>query len=308
MARGTPSITHGTVVERALRGAVIGLVTYSKQPVLTDDDRPLIGALAEIDIEAEPVQWDDANVDWRAFQALVLRSTWDYHWRVPEFEGWLSRLDRERVPLWNPTSVVRWNMHKGYLRGLQQAGLLIPATRWLTKGTRIGLQPLLRDAGWTDAIVKPAISASATKTSHVHADRESDARLFARLLEETDLLVQAVVPEIARDGEWSLMLIGGAFSHATLKKPRPGDFRVQQEHGGSADPATAPSVVIAAAERIAAHIPGQWLYARVDGVLTGRGFMLMEIECIEPVLFLEQAPGSYERFASGLRVLLGRVD
>ena len=287
---------------------MIGLVTYAKQPVLTDDDRPLIGALAEIDIDAEPVQWDDANVDWRAFQALVLRSAWDYHWRVPEFEGWLSRLDRERVPLWNPTSVVRWNMHKGYLRGLQQAGLLIPATRWLTKGTGIGLQTVLRDAGWREAIVKPAISASATKTSRVHAESESDAKLFARLLEEMDLLVQEVVPEIAREGEWSLMLIGGAFSHATLKKPRPGDFRVQQEHGGSADPATAPSTAVAAAERIAAHIPGRWLYARVDGVVTGRGFMLMEVECIEPVLFLEQAPGSYERFASGWRVLLGRVD
>jgi glutathione synthase/RimK-type ligase-like ATP-grasp enzyme len=287
---------------------VIGLVTYAKQPVLTDDDRPLIGALAEIDIDAEPVQWDDASVDWRAYQALVLRSTWDYHLRVPEFEAWLSMLDRERVPLWNPTSVVRWNMHKGYLRELQQAGLLVPATRWLTKGTRIGLQPLLRDAGWNDAIVKPAISASATKTSHVQAGSEDDAGLFAQLLEETDLLVQQVVPEVAREGEWSLMLIGGTFSHATLKKPRAGDFRVQQEHGGSADPATAPSVVIAAGERIAAHIPGRWLYARVDGVVTGRGFMLMEVECIEPVLFLEQAPGSYERFASGLRVLLGRVD
>lgn len=284
---------------------VIGLVTYSKQPVLTDDDRPLIGALAEIGLDAEPVQWDDTSVDWRVYETLVLRSTWDYHLRVPEFGAWLSTLDRERVPLWNPTSLVRWNMHKGYLQILQQAGLLIPSTRWLPKGRNVSLRSVLSAAAWENAIVKPAISASATKTWRVHVDDPTDAENFAQLLEHGDVLVQEVVPEVVRDGEWSLMFIGGAYSHATLKTPRPGDFRVQLELGGSADPATASSVLIAAAERVAAHIPGPWLYARIDGVLTSRGFMLMEVECIEPLLFLEQAPGSYERFAAGLKHLLG---
>ena len=283
---------------------MIGLVTYSKQPVLTDDDRPLIGALAEIGLDAEPVQWDDTSVDWRAYETLVLRSTWDYHLRIPEFTAWLSALERERVTLWNPTPVVRWNMHKGYLRELQQAGILIPSTRWLTKGRDVPLGGLLSAAAWTEAIVKPAISASATRTSRVHVDSATDAADFAALLAEADVLVQEIVPEVERDGEWSLMLMGGWYSHATLKKPRPGDFRVQQELGGSADPATAPSMVVAAAERIAAHIPGRWLYARIDGVVTPRGFMLMEVECIEPVLFLEQAPGSYERFAAALKALM----
>ena len=283
---------------------MIGLATYAKQPVLTDDDRPLIGALAEIGLEAEPVQWDDTSVDWRAYQAVVLRSTWDYHLRVTEFEAWLALLDRERVPLWNPTSVVRWNMHKGYLQGLQQAGILIPGTRWLPRGRHVPLSGLLAGAAWSEAIVKPAISASATKTSLVHIDSAADAESFARLLEEGDVLVQEVVPEIARDGEWSLMFIGGSYSHAMLKRPRSGDFRVQQELGGTADPATAPSVVVAAAERVATHIPGRWLYARIDGVVTPRGFMLMEAECIEPLLFFEYATGAYERFASALQALM----
>ena len=283
---------------------MIGLVTDAKHPVLTDDDRPLIGALAEIGLEAEPVQWDDAGVDWRTYETLVLRSTWDYHLRVAEFDQWMATLDREDVPLWNPTSIVRWNMHKGYLRGLQHAGIAIPSTRWLPKGHAVRLGSLLAATSWTEAIVKPAVSASATKTSRVHIDSADDADSFARLLEDADVLVQEIVPEIARDGEWSLMFIGGGYSHATIKKPRPGDFRVQQELGGSADPATAPSVVVAAAERVAGHIPGRWLYARIDGVVTERGFMLMEVECIEPVLFFEQAPGSYERFAAGLKALV----
>lgn len=283
---------------------MIGLVTYSKQPVLTDDDRPLIGALAEIGLDAEPVQWDEAGVDWRAYEALVLRSTWDYHLRVAEFDAWLALLDREQVPLWNPTSVVRWNMHKGYLQGLQQAGIVIPGTRWLARGSQVALGSLLAGASWPAAIVKPAISASATKTTLVHIDSSADAENFARLLGEGDVLVQEVVPEVARDGEWSLMFIGGSYSHAILKKPRPGDFRVQQELGGTADPATAPSVVVAAAERVAAHIPGRWLYARIDGVVTARGFMLMEAECIEPLLFFGYATGAYERFASALQALI----
>jgi hypothetical protein len=284
---------------------VIGLVTYAKQPVLTDDDRPLIGAFAEIGIDAEPVQWDDASVDWQAFEALVLRSTWDYHLRVDEFEAWLALLDRDRVPLWNPTPVVRWNMHKGYLRGLQQAGVVIPDTRWLNRGTRVALASLLSAAAWTEAIVKPAISASATRTSLVHIDNARDAADFAQLLESGDVLVQEVVPEVARDGEWSLMFFGGAYSHATLKRPRTGDFRVQQELGGSADPEVAPSILVSAGERIAAHIPGRWLYARIDGVMTAQGFMLMEVECIEPALFFAHAAGSYERFAAALRALTG---
>jgi hypothetical protein len=89
-----------------------------------------------------------------------------------------------------------------------------------------------------------------------------------------------------------------------LKKPRPGDFRVQQELGGSAEPAQAPADAISAAREVAAHIPGPWLYARIDGVMTDRGFTLMEVECIEPLLFLAEAPGSYERFAAALQALL----
>lgn len=301
---GLASALHPTPKTPTIR-AMIGLVTYVRQPDLTDDDRPLIGALAEIGLEAEPVRWDDASVDWRAYEALVLRSTWDYHLRVTEFERWLSTLDREGVPLWNPTSIVRWNMHKSYLRVLQQAGLLIPTTRWLTRGTRTALGSVLRDAGWTQAIVKPAVSASATKTWRVDLDRSGDADNFAGLLDESDVLVQEVVPEVALDGEWSLMMLGGSYSHATLKKPRAGEFRVQQELGGSAEAATAPSLVVVAAERVAAHIPGPWLYARIDGVMTSRGFMLMEVECIEPVLFLQQAPGSYERFAASVKRELG---
>ena len=279
---------------------MIGLVTYAKQPELTDDDRPLIGALEALGVPAAPVRWDDENVPLESFQALVLRSTWDYHLRVAEFERWLARVAQAGVPLWNPVALVRWNMHKRYLQELAEAGVMIPRTRWVTSGTATQLRDVMDAEGWSEAIVKPAISASATDTSRVRAEDAGDAGRFDELLQRSDLLVQEVVPEVASVGEWSLMFIGGTFSHAILKRPRAGDFRVQQEHGGSAVPASASTEAIATGAAIVSHLPHAPLYTRIDGVMTARGFMLMEAECIEPVLFLKEAPGSHDRLAEAL--------
>jgi glutathione synthase/RimK-type ligase-like ATP-grasp enzyme len=279
---------------------MIGLVTYAKQPALTDDDRPLISALQQLGIDAVAVRWDDDAMDPAGYKGLVLRSTWDYHLRVAEFERWLGRVEAAGVPLWNPAALVRWNLHKRYLRDLSDAGVLIPRTQWFTRGTAVVLRDVMDSEGWSDAIVKPAISASATDTWRVTAEDADDAARFDDLLRRSDVLVQELIPEVAAVGEWSLMFIGGAFSHATLKRPRTGDFRVQTELGGSAVPASASAEAIATGAAILSHLPHPPLYARIDGVVTARGFMLMEAECIEPVLFFAHAAGSYERFATAL--------
>jgi glutathione synthase/RimK-type ligase-like ATP-grasp enzyme len=277
---------------------VIGLVTYAKYPSLTDDDRPLIAELERVGIEARPVDWD-ADDDWSRFEALVLRSCWDYHLRPDDFARWLDRLDRAGVPLWNPSSVVRWNMHKAYLRDLERAGIAIPRTVWLQRGQRASLADVMTAEQWDEAVVKPAVSASATHTWRVSADATS-AVPFDELIATSDVLVQELIPEVADDGEWSIMMIDGTVSHAAIKRPRPGDFRVQWEHGGTAERAQLPDGVRRAAEDVARLIPGRWLYARVDGVVTPRGFVLMELECIEPHLFFDFHPESRTRFAAAL--------
>lgn len=243
---------------------------------------------------------------WSRFDAVVLRSTWDYHLRIPEFEAWLAALDAARVPLWNPTSLVRWNMHKGYLRELAARGIRVPPTDWVTRGDARPLDAVLRAHGWSDAVVKPAVSASATETWHTTPDVQADAARYAGLVSRRDVLVQMAVPEIRSEGEWSLVFIGGAFSHATIKRPRPGDFRVQVEHGGTADPGRAPPAVVEAGRAIADALVQPWLYARVDGVATSAGFMLMEVECIEPHLFLAHQDGAHERFAQAVLRLMER--
>lgn len=283
---------------------MIGLVTHDRYPHLTDDDRPLIAELAALGVEAAPAVWDDPSVDWTAFDALVLRSCWNYHLKAREFAAWLSELEEIGVALWNPVAVVRWNMHKRYLRDVEAAGTLIPPTEWVARADARPLPALLSQRGWSDAIVKPAISASATDTWRTSGDPRADDRRFRELVERADVLVQPVIPEVAADGEWSLMYIDGAYSHAMLKRPRAGDFRVQTELGGTAVRAEPPAPCVPAADAIVRRIPGDWLFARVDGVLTPGGFMLMELECIEPLLFFAQQPGGAAAFARALRARL----
>jgi hypothetical protein len=209
-------------------------------------------------------------------------------------------VESDGVALWNSASTVRWNMHKRYLHTLAARAVLVPDTEWLRAGDDVTLTAVLDMHGWAEAIVKPAISASATDTWRTSSSLAEDEKRVAEQLRRSDLLVQTIIPEVATKGEWSLIYIAGAFSHAMLKRPSPGEFRVQEEHGGSAVPVPAPDAIVAAGADILPKIPERLLFARIDGVVTPRGFMLMEAECIEPVLFFEQAPRTRTNFARAL--------
>lgn len=279
----------------------VGIVTYEKEPTLTADDRPLIDELAAAGASGIPVRWDDRDVDWTSFSSLIIRSCWDYHVRHDEFVRWLDELERDRVAVFNPVSLVRWNMDKRYLRELQAGGISIPDTIWVERGG-LSLAGLMRAAGWHDAIVKPAISASATDTWRVSVD-DADSRQehFSELSARTTVLVQRYMTEIATAGEWSLVFIGGVLSHSAIKRPRTGDFRVQKEHGGSAEPASPPRAVISGSQQVMDALPIKPLFARIDGVETKRGYVLMEAECIEPDLFLRFRPESRRELVKALR-------
>lgn len=241
------------------------LVTWRGLPELAPDDRLLRDALLRRGVDARAVVWDDPHADWRSFDAIVVRSTWDYHKRVEEFRAWIDAM--EGLPLWNPPAVLRWNIHKSYLLDLQARGVNIVPTL------------LVRDF-----VVKPAVSATAYRTERHTTDH--------------DVLVQPFVPEIAEDGELSFVFLGRQFSHAVRKRPGNGDFRVQTEFGGSVEPFAPSADLIAQAERIAATLGDEWLYARVDCVVRDERLMLMELEATEPSLFLDAV--SAERFADAL--------
>lgn len=279
----------------------VGLVTYAKEPHLTDDDRPLIAELALAGLTGVPVRWDDHTVAWSSFEALIIRSCWDYHVRHDEFVTWLDAIESARVPTFNPVPLVRWNMDKRYLGDLQRHGIAIPETIWLERGDPRSLALLLREAAWSDAIVKPAVSASATDTWKTgERDAAAQEGHFRALTTRSAVLVQRYVAEIATAGEWSLVFIDGTLSHSGLKRPRTGDFRVQKEHGGSVEPASPPASIIQASRAVLDALPVAPLFARIDGVETSSGYVLMEAECIEPDLFFRFRPDSRRALATAI--------
>ena len=214
----------------------IALATYSKLPTLNDDDRLLVPALAALDVTAVPAVWDARAVCWDEFQGVLIRSLWDYHLRAPEFLDWIARLERAPVAVWNPGDLLRWNHHKRYLQDLAAQGIATVPTRWLPRGEAADLRALLADAGWREAVVKPAVSASAFGTWRTSTGTATgDQSRLAALLRIADVMVQPLLPEVADAGEWSLVFLGRRFSHAVLKRPAPGDYRVQWEFGGSAE-------------------------------------------------------------------------
>jgi glutathione synthase/RimK-type ligase-like ATP-grasp enzyme len=288
---------------------VVALVSSVDLPGLTDDDRLFASALRERGALVQPTVWSDPAVDWSSFDAVVVRSCWDYFLRADEFFGWLSLLDARRARVCNPVRTLRWNAEKTYLRDLEARGIPVVPTHWMESGATESLGDIRRRTGWSELVVKPAISGSAHETWRTSpgAEQDDDARLGA-MTASGCVLVQPLVDVIASDGEWSIVFIDGEYSHAVLKRPRSGDFRVQIEHGGTFEPASPPDAVIAQASEALRGAPAErdeMLYARVDGCYVDDVFLLMELELIEPVLFLGTSPGAANRMADAL---LARVD
>lgn len=258
--------------------ARIALASCAAWPELTNDDRLLIPALQQLGVEAVPVVWD-GPVDWTDFDQVVIRSTWDYHLRPDEFLQWIDELEKAGVAVQNVPSLVRWNIEKRYLRQLSIAGVTIPPTIWIEEREVVNSDEILNQLGWSSAIVKPTVSASAYKLRRVFKDE-----IAVQL--EGPAIVQQYIPEIVSCGEWSLVFLGGKYSHAVIKHPVAGDFRVQSEFGGRAARAEPRPDVVDEATRIVGSLPGRPLYARIDGIDRRGTFVLMEVELIEPELFL----------------------
>ena len=281
----------------------VALATCAAIPNLTDDDRLLVPALAAHGISAIPAVWDDDAVDWQSFAAVVIRSPWDYHLAPGRFVAWIDRLDGAGVRLINPAPVLRWNAEKTYLRELADAGIAVVPTRWIERSDRSSLVEILRQAGWSRAVVKPSIAATAYRTWSTSLDAvEHDEGRFRELVAERRVLVQPFINAITSEGEWSLMFFGGEYAYSVLKAPKPGDFRVQSDFGGTMVVRDAPPELVEQASGVLDAIPfarSALAYARVDGCVVDRGFVLMELEVLEPALFLAVKRGAAD-FAAAI--------
>lgn len=289
----------------------VALATHAGLPALTDDELLTVRALRAHGVEASPAVWDDPLVDWAAYAAVIVRSCWDYHFRLPEFLAWVGRLEADGIAVWNPPAVLRWNAEKTYLRELSARGVSVVPTHWVEPGAGSTLNGVLDDAGWDQVVVKPAVSASAHDTWRTsRASASADEVRFRALVARGRVLVQPFLPTVGSEGEWSLMFFGGVYSHAVLKRPRPGDFRVQAEHGGAAEAGDPGARMVADALGALAAAPGGAagsVYARVDGCMVDGRFMLMELELIEPALFLSAHPDAPSRFAVAVMDRVGML-
>ena len=279
----------------------LALVTCNAHPQVAADDCALQAALEVAGIGSVGAAWNDPDVDWEGFDAVVLRSAWDYHTQYPAFEHWLTRLEAAGVHVLNPVATLRWNADKHYLAQLAGMGAPVVPTQ-VVDGHR--LAALIQQRAGESLVIKPTISGNSWHTVQGVAGSDDLGGKLQALPIALSYLVQPYLQEIQTQGEWSMMYFGGRFSHAVRKVPAAGDYRVQSDFGGRAFPAEPDVHVLRDAEQCLRAVArlghGGHVYARVDGIVSERRLQLMEVELIEPNLFLRSSDGAAARFAQAI--------
>jgi len=265
------------------------------------DDGLLQSALSELGLSSVRLDWADPTVDWSQFRCAVFRTTWDYFERYAEFTAWLERIERE-TRLVNAAHTIWWNLDKHYLADLETRGVPVVPSHYLEPGDGSSLRQLLAEHQWTEAVLKPCVSGAARHTYRVNASNaDSLQRELASLLAAESFMLQPFVDDITTNGEYTLMVIDGEFTHAVQKVPKAGDFRVQDDHGGKWTPYTPSAEQIAFAHRAMQSVTPLPQYGRVDMVRgNDGGWQVMELELIEPELWLRTKPEAATRFAAAL--------
>lgn len=260
------------------------------------DDELAIEPLAGRGIEVETLSWRQTANKWSDFDAVVIRTTWDYQRFPNEFLSVLDEIERS-TRLLNPASVVRWNFDKIYLKELSENGVKIVPTLFETHFSPENFAAWLEGFAASELIIKPRVSATA---EHTYRLRTFDSGL-TESFENRPFLVQPFLETVVSEGEYSLFYFNGEFGHAILKSPKPQDFRVQEEHGGIITAIEATDEMRAAASNALSVVSEPLLYARIDLVRDASGgFYLMELELIEPALYLRMDAEAPRRFAKAV--------
>lgn len=270
--------------------------TCDPQPLVAPDDEPLARALGDLGLTVVPLPWTD--IDPAAVVEawpIVLRSTWDYHKMPTTFAAWLEALSESGRMVMNAAAIARDNIDKIYLRGLEGAGIPIPATRWVDRPDAAGLARILRNEGWEAARHQAANRGNRVR----HLPDQFRQRSVGTGSRARPGLRRVGAGVRRRDSRSRRNLTGAGteFSHAVSKHALEGDFRVQQDFGGRVVETTPSAAVHALALQVMALVPGGCTYARIDIVEADRGPLLMELELIEPELYFTIVAGSAERMA-----------
>jgi len=256
--------------------------------------------------DVRDVSWRNTNVCWNDFDAVIIRSPWDYQRTPQQFIGVLEDIESSRARLLNSLAIVRWNINKQYLKELQSNAVPIVPTQWLSHLTGADIDRFTNQNPDGQLVCKPLVGAGADHTWWLSATSdESQKRAALNSFQAWPLMVQPFIRSVIEVGEYSLFYFGGQYSHTILKTPKPGDFRVQEEHGGRLLTVTPDTDLVQTADQAVAAIPGWTLYARVDLVRLDDGTpAVMELELIEPSLYFAHDAASPDRFADALAACL----
>jgi glutathione synthase/RimK-type ligase-like ATP-grasp enzyme len=255
----------------------------------------------------EPVVWDSrdgSSARIAKANAVVIRSCWDYIHRPVEFVRWIAGLEQAGARVHNPSTIVEWNADKRYLRTLEARGAKVLPTLWLDDSTSNFPVESARARGWDEVVIKPIVSNGGVATRRLRIEGTSREEIDHAVAEAAHVgrgaMVQPFAREITEAGEWSFLFFRGAFSHAVVKRSSSGEFRVQEIHGGTTARAFPHAGLLAQAEHVVRSVGVDLLYARVDGIERDGALIVIELELIEPTLFLAHDPYAVERCASAI--------
>lgn len=270
----------------------LALLTSDKYP---DKDKPddqlLITALKAYEITAQPIDWRSTDVKWSDFDAALVYSTWDYYEDYPRFLKVLKDIEDQDVKIYNSSSIIQWNSNKKYLQDLEALGLKPIESVYLSSSELSKLPAILIEKGWDECVIKPQVSTDGHHTYRFNRSNLKD--LFKVLINFDDqFVIQPFAEEIIKEGEWSFVFFNNEYVHCVLKTPKKGDFIVNKRT--QIEP---PDWMIEEAKKIVKTINLSALKLRVDVIRRGNELRIMEIEMIEPNLYLKYYPGSEKQLA-----------
>ena len=269
------------------------------------EDELVINALKEKNLSVVKKDWNDSIFDWETTRSILFRSTWDYFDKFELFKKWFNKTKNKCLMI-NSTETIEWNIDKHYLLDLQEHQIPIPNSEFIKRGSSIDLSLLMQKKNWNEIVVKPTISGAAKNTYRL---KEEEIIQFGptweKLIYKEDFIVQEFQNNVISEGEVAMIVIGGKFTHAVLKKAKEGDFRVQDDFGGSIAIYNPSEEMVKLAEkctRILTPIPS---YARVDIIWDNlRELAVSELELIEPELWFRLNPNAAQKLAQHVDLIL----
>ncbi len=272
-------------------------VTYCDLPILDADDRLVTTELKQRGFECKVADWRDTSVDWANAGICVLRSTWDYHLHYQEFLNWLTKVSAQTI-LWNDTELVRWNSKKTYLFDLERAAIPIVPTVLFEQGSTENLKSVLDKQNWTKGILKPVVGLSTFGVRIIESDSKNIQEQLEAMLESSDVLLQPFIETVHERGERALVFIGQEYSH-TIRKSAFQPLAQAGEAGETLEQADERELDLA--RRVLAEVKKPYAFARVDLIRDTAGEdLLIELELVEPSLYLQMYPAAISKFADTL--------